>query len=121
MKSALENQIGGSHYTNLKMQPIELIVQAKLNFIQGCIVKYISCYKQKNGIQDIEKCIHYAQLAIELNSVGPEIHSINLGYSYCKVNEFNTLQTNAIISTIQDDYYSVIRNCNLIIKQENKK
>lgn len=116
--TALENQVGGSHYMSLKMQPIELIVQSNLSFIQGCIIKYISRYEHKNGLQDIKKCIHYAQLAIELNSTGPNFHSVGLGYTYCKTNEFSATQTNVIISTIQDDYYNVIRYCNQIIKQQ---
>lgn len=118
MKTAIEIQIGGSHYKDLKMQPIELITQADLNFIQGCIIKYISRYEHKNGLQDIEKCIHYAQLAIELNSTGPKMHSIGLGYSYCVVNGFNTARTNVVVSTMRDDYYNVIRYCNQIIKQQ---
>lgn len=118
MKTAIDTQIGGQHYKCLKMQPIELIVKANLNFIQGNIIKYISRYEHKNGLQDIKKCIHYAQLAIELNSIDSNMHSIGLGYSFCKANEFNAAKTNVIISAMQNDYYNVIRYCNQIIKQQ---
>ena len=64
---AIENQIGGDHYKGMAFQPIELITAIRCSFIQGCIIKYISRYKYKNGAQDIKKCIHYAQLAIELD------------------------------------------------------
>ena len=63
---ATDVQIGGSHYKDMAMQPIELITALRCSFIQGCIIKYISRYKAKNGAQDIKKCIHYAQLAIQL-------------------------------------------------------
>lgn len=66
MEKALDNQIGGSHYKDMPFQPIELIIALRCSFIQGCIIKYISRYKAKNGAQDIKKCIHYAQLAIQL-------------------------------------------------------
>lgn len=115
---SLNEQVGGSHYMHYQMQPIELIVKAELSFIQGNIVKYITRYKEKNGKQDIEKCVHYAQLAIDLVDVGPEFRSINLGYSYCKANNLSVAQTKIIIACIQQDYYAIIRYCKQLIKKE---
>ena len=66
-ESALEEQSGGSHYTKLKIQPIEYIVANKLNFIDGNIVKYAT--REKEGETDQErydKIIHYAKLGKEL-------------------------------------------------------
>lgn len=116
MDSALDLQIGGNHYTNMQMQPISLITRANCDFIQGCIIKYISRYKNKNGKQDIEKCIHYAQLAIELLPDEKNYFNIGLGYSYAKTNSFNQLETNVIIGVLQRDFLAVIRNCKAIIK-----
>lgn len=67
-ESMLDVQIGGTHYKTLQMQPLELIVPLGIEFIPGCIVKYVSRYKNKNGIEDIKKCVHYAQLAMQLES-----------------------------------------------------
>lgn len=64
--SALTNQCGGSHYRDLKIQPIEFIHANGFDFIQGNLIKYASRYKTKNGVEDLRKIIHYAQLAIEL-------------------------------------------------------
>lgn len=44
---ATDIQIGGSHYKDMAMQPIELITALRCSFIQGCIIKYISRYKAK--------------------------------------------------------------------------
>lgn len=65
MRKALDNQVGGDHYKKMKIQPIEFIVANKLDFIQGCIVKYACRYKDKNKDPniDLDKIIHYAQLA----------------------------------------------------------
>ena len=71
---AIESQVGGNHYKDMAFQPIELIAALRCSFIQGCIIKYISRYKNKNGAQDIKKCIHYAQLAIELGDKLSLIH-----------------------------------------------
>jgi hypothetical protein len=65
-KSALDVQVGGGHYKNRKFQPIEYIHANGLSFIEGSIVKYISRWRDKNGIQDLEKIKHYVDLLIEL-------------------------------------------------------
>ena len=120
VKDSLKEQVGGSHYKKLSMQPIEFIVKAKLSFIQGNIVKYITRYKDKNGIEDIYKCIHYANLAIDLGDTGPKHKMLNLAYSYCAVNKLSVMQTNIVTTCTQDDYYSVIRLCKHLIKLESK-
>lgn len=118
MDSALDVQIGGSHYKNLQMQPITFITKAGCDFIQGCIIKYITRYKDKNGKQDIEKCIHYAQLAIELLPDEKNYLNIGLGYSYSKANSLNQYQTNVVLAVLQRDFLAVIRNCKALIKAE---
>jgi len=62
---ALEVQVGGSHYKDMPLQPIEYILANNLGFCEGNIVKYITRYKAKGGAEDIKKVIHYAQLLLE--------------------------------------------------------
>lgn len=64
--SALNTQVGGGHYKQFPIQPIEFTFKNNLNFLQGNIIKYACRYKDKNGKEDLEKVIHYAQLLIEL-------------------------------------------------------
>lgn len=65
--SVLKNQVAGSHYCDLKIQPIEFIQANELDFFQGNIIKYATRHKSKgSGVDDLRKVIHYAQLAIEL-------------------------------------------------------
>ena len=56
-------QEGGGHYKDRGIQPIEYTMQNNLSFCEGNVVKYISRYKSKNGIEDLAKVIHYALLA----------------------------------------------------------
>ena len=63
---ATDKQIGGKHYKQYKIQPIEFIVKNKLSFIQGCVIKYICRFENKNGIEDLEKIKHYCDLQIQL-------------------------------------------------------
>ena len=65
-KSALKEQIGGEHYKNFEIQPIEFIHKNNLSFIQGNIIKYVCRYKSKGGIEDLLKAKHCIDLLIEL-------------------------------------------------------
>ena len=60
---ALDVQIGGTHYKKLKIQPIQAIHENDLDFFQGNITKYAWRHKDKHGVEDLKKVIHYAQLA----------------------------------------------------------
>lgn len=63
-EAALNTQIGGSHYKNMVIQPIELTARLKLDFIQGSIVKYISRDKEGKRLQDLQKAKHFCELGI---------------------------------------------------------
>jgi|TARA_R110000803_G_scaffold32033_3_gene70963 hypothetical protein len=64
--SALDTQVGGAHYQKGVIQPIEYIHANDLPFIEGSIVKYITRWRSKNGVEDLEKIKHYVDLLIEL-------------------------------------------------------
>ena len=65
---ALHNQVGGSHYTDCGIQPVEYIHANKLDYCEGNVIKYITRHRTKGqGKKDIEKVIHYAQLILELD------------------------------------------------------
>ena len=66
LSTALKEQEGGSHYKDLKVQPIEYITGNELGFCEGNVVKYITRHKNKNGVEDINKAIHYCELIKEL-------------------------------------------------------
>lgn len=64
--NALDVQVGGTHYKDCAIQPIEYIHANKLGFAEGNVVKYITRWKAKNGLKDLEKARHYIDLLIEL-------------------------------------------------------
>ena len=57
-------QVGGKHYKGCKIQPIEYIQANSLSYEQGNVVKYITRYKDKGGVEDLRKAIHYIELII---------------------------------------------------------
>ena len=64
MKS-YKKQVGGNHYKNYKIQPVEFIIKNNIGFVEGNIIKYILRFKEKGGVQDLEKAKHYIELLIE--------------------------------------------------------
>ena len=59
-----KTQIGGSHYTTKKIQPIDYILENNLDYCSGNVVKYITRHKDKNGAEDIRKAIHYCRFIL---------------------------------------------------------
>jgi hypothetical protein len=66
--SALDVQVAGNHYKKLKIQPVEYIHGNGIPFIEGCIIKYASRWRDKGGIKDLEKIKHFVDLLIELET-----------------------------------------------------
>jgi len=58
-------QVGGDHYTKLKIQPITYIRANRIGFVEGNIIKYVTRYKDKNGIEDLKKARHFLDMLIE--------------------------------------------------------
>ena len=64
--SELRKQVGGDHYSKLAIQPVEYINKNNLSYLQGNVIKYVTRYKDKNGVEDLQKAKHYINLLIEL-------------------------------------------------------
>jgi bbp48 len=63
--SALDKQVGGNHYKQFPIQPVEFINANNLSYMQGNVIKYVVRYPFKNGIADLEKAKHYIEMLIE--------------------------------------------------------
>jgi hypothetical protein len=64
--NALDVQVAGSHYKELPIQPVEYIYANKIGYFEGNVIKYVTRWKEKGGIKDLEKAKHYIDLLIEL-------------------------------------------------------
>ena len=67
-ESALEVQVGGSHYKDLAIQPVQYIHANGIGYFEGNVIKYVSRWRAKNGIKDLEKARHYIDLLIEMET-----------------------------------------------------
>lgn len=63
--SSLERQVDGNHYKNFEIQPAEYSHKNNLSWHQGEIIKYITRYRLKNGLKDLEKAKHLIDMLIE--------------------------------------------------------
>ena len=66
--TALSKQVAGNHYKDLPIQPVEYIHANALGYFEGNVIKYISRWRKKGGIKDLEKVKHYVDLLIELET-----------------------------------------------------
>lgn len=66
MSNAGERQVGGNHYATKQIQPWDYIAANSLGFFEGNIVKYITRWREKGGIDDLRKAQHYIDKLIEL-------------------------------------------------------
>ena len=66
--TALDEQVGGTHYKECAIQPIQYIEANELGFLEGCVVKRLTRHNKPTGKgkQDIEKAIHELQLLLQL-------------------------------------------------------
>ena len=59
---AAAKQVGGSHYKDMKITPREYAIANGLGIDEFNVIKYVSRHNSKNGVEDINKAIHYLEL-----------------------------------------------------------
>lgn len=91
MTSSNERQVGGSHYAGSTLGEIQHWDYAWLKFgrgyFQGQITKYVERYHKKNGVQDLQKALHFLEKLIELESQEPAVEvdcNVKVGTPICR-------------------------------------
>ena len=64
----LNVQVGGDHYKDLRIQPVEYIHANGIGYFEGNVIKYVTRWRAKGGIKDLEKAKHYIELLIGLET-----------------------------------------------------
>lgn len=70
--SSFEVQVGGKHYKDMVIQPVEFIQKNRLPYCEAAVIKYVCRHRNKNGAEDILKAIHFLELLLEI-----EYHKFN--------------------------------------------
>ena len=68
--SSYDKQIGGKHYLKYKIQPSKFVVENKLLYPEGNVIKYILRHQNKGGKEDLEKAKHFIDMIIERDHGG---------------------------------------------------
>lgn len=66
MAKANDRQVGGNHYNKLAIQPWDYVAANGLGFFEGNAIGYLTRFRDKNGIADLEKAIHFIEKLIEV-------------------------------------------------------
>lgn len=70
MAKANDTQVNGTHYKNKAIQPWDFIAGNGMGYLEGNVVKYVSRWKEKNGLDDLRKARHYLDKLIEMTEQG---------------------------------------------------
>ena len=62
---AADTQIGGDHYTKLAIQPMRYSMENGPDALQHTVIKYVTRFRDKGGIEDLEKAKHCIDMLIE--------------------------------------------------------
>jgi hypothetical protein len=64
--SSLSSQVGGTHYKEFAIQPVEFCYVNGIPYLEATAIKYLCRWRLKGGIQDLEKAKHFIDLLIDL-------------------------------------------------------
>jgi hypothetical protein len=71
--NANDKQIGGDHYKKYKgLEPWDVVLAWNLGYLEGTALKYIARWRDKNGIEDLKKAIHFLEKLIEVEGMKPQ-------------------------------------------------
>ena len=103
--NALDTQVGGTHYTDMKTQPLDLIVGLGLGFLQGNAIKYLSRYPRKGGVEDLLKARDYCRKAHALLDSEPttecyQTRATRAVDAYC--------ESNGIVGDVREAILSIV-------------
>lgn len=63
--TALDKQVGGNHYKKFKIQPAEFCYVNQIPYLEATAIKYLCRWKDKGGLDDLDKAIHFIELLKE--------------------------------------------------------
>lgn len=68
LERASEAQVGGTHYKKFPIQPAYFCHKNNIPYLEATAIKYLCRWRDKGGIQDLDKAIHFIELIKEFES-----------------------------------------------------
>ena len=66
LERALDKQVNGTHYKKFIIQPAEFCFANKIGYLEATAIKYLCRWKDKGGVGDLDKAIHFIEILKEL-------------------------------------------------------
>lgn len=66
--TANSRQVGGSHYKS-KIEHWDYVLANDIPYLEAQIIKYVSRWRKKNGLQDLQKAKHFLEKLIEHETI----------------------------------------------------
>lgn len=67
---ASDVQVAGDHYKKLAIQPMRYSMENNLDALQHTVIKYVTRFRDKGGVQDLEKAKHCIDMLIQFEKQG---------------------------------------------------
>jgi hypothetical protein len=100
-----EYQIGGNHYNNKPYQHWDWAIDTNQPYLIACATKYVSRWREKNGVQDLRKAAHYLAKAeergIKVPTMPRDLVMINCSKYLAQLNSDDAL---IIIEIMSNDF-----------------
>lgn len=100
------NQVGGTHYEELEIQPWEYNLRNKLGWCEGEVVKYVSRWKGKNGVEDLRKAKSVLEFLIS-ETIKVETKQPQSTYTKTPININQTVKHKPLIEYSLTDHESM--------------
>lgn len=104
----MNTQIGGSHYKNYRIQPLDWALDNSINAAEFSILRYVLRYRDKNGLEDLDKAIHYAQILVRRDCIVINKDAKECVDWFCNKNSLNGHQSAVLNALFDNDYVEVI-------------
>lgn len=115
--SALTSQVGGDHYRNKAIQPVQFSMANELDACAHSILKYVTRHREKHGRRDLEKALHFVDLRLELATVEHRVTVWRITMeNYCRANQVPQPETYALkllgvwLQSGDPDYARLLKN-----------
>jgi hypothetical protein len=65
---AINKQVAGNHYKKFAIQPVEFCHKNNIPYLEATAIKYLCRWRDKNGIEDLDKAIHFIEMLKEFEN-----------------------------------------------------
>jgi hypothetical protein len=117
-QSANDMQVGGNHYKARPYQHWDFVCDTGMHYLLGCFTKYVSRWRAKNGIQDLEKSLHYLKKAEERLVLPPVRGPAVVAYTNRFADQHDAPEKAIIRCVMEGDYIGAVERVKALINSE---